>query len=164
MICLTKWRRYLGGAFVCLLGAILIGVGAEWQSAMQEKAVPAVASVKETVQTDDYIELRIARDRSRSEARDLLVQAAEAETDEVRRREKRDILWQADKARQLEAELETILKARGYKDALVFCQGDSVTAMVRTEALHHDEVAELAGMITRISGVKAEHILIRAKP
>ena len=164
MICMMKWKRYLGGVLVCLLGTVLLGVGAEWQTVVREESAPVIASVEMPAQTDDYIDLRIARDKNRSEARDLLVQAAETESDTALRQEKQAALWQADKNRQIETELETIIKARGFDDALVFCQGDSVTALVRTDALQHDEVTELAGLIARISGVKEEHILIRAKP
>lgn len=164
MICLTKWKRYLCGIFVCLFGAVMVGIGAEWQSIVREETAPVTSSGEVPMQTDDYIELRIARDKNRSEARDLLVQAAETESDTALRQEKQAVLWQADKNRQIEAELETIIKARGFDDALVFCQGDSVTALVRAEALRHDEVTELADLIVRISGVKEEHILIRAKP
>lgn len=164
MICLNKWRRYLIWTIVCVVGALICGVCAEWQTVMSEKAVPVSAVSEVTAETDDYIELRIARDKNRSEARDLLAEAAEAETDDARRREKQDALWLADKNRQIESELETVIKARGFGDALVFCQSDTVTALVRTESLQHDEVTELAGLIMRISGVKEEHILIRAKP
>jgi hypothetical protein len=46
----------------------------------------------------------------------------------------------------------------------VFCQSDSATVIVRTDSLMREEVIELSSLIERISGVKKEHILIRAKP
>ncbi|MBQ8682236.1 MAG: SpoIIIAH-like family protein [Selenomonadales bacterium] len=164
MICQVKWKRWLGIGMICLVGAVALGICAEWQTAAREAAVPVAAKVEREVQTDEYIDLRIARDRNRSEARELLVQAAETEKDGTLRQEKQRALWQADKNRQTEAELETIIKARGQGDALVFCQDDSVTVMVRTNALQREEVTELADLAARISGVKKEHILIRAKP
>ncbi|MBQ5833136.1 MAG: SpoIIIAH-like family protein [Selenomonadales bacterium] len=57
-----------------------------------------------------------------------------------------------------------MIKARGFDDALVFCQSDSATVIVRTDSLMREEVIELSSLIERISGVKKEHILIRAKP
>ncbi len=162
MICWNHWKRYVG--VVCLFGTILVAVMAIWQCEDEKDSLPVIVQTEEGSRTDDYIELRIARDRHRSEARELLAQAIEAEEDKTIRREKQTALWESDKNRQAESELETIIKARGFDDALVFCQSDSATVMVRTDALAREEVVELASLIERISGVKKEHILIRAKP
>ena len=164
MICWNNWKRYVGVGALCLFGMIFFLVVAVWQSRDEKESLPVVVQTKDAVKTDDYIELRIARDRHRSEARELLAQAIEIEDDKVIRREKQTALWESDKNRQAEDEIETIIKARGFDDALVFCQNDSATVMVRTDALMREEVVELASLIERISGVKKEHILIRAKP
>ena len=162
MICWDKWKRYM--KMGCLFVMILVGAMIIWQSETEEKTLPVMVQAEDAMRTDDYIELRIARDRHRSEARELLAQAIEAEEDNVIRKEKQTALWQSDKNRQAESEIETIIKARGYDDALVFCQSDSATVIVRTDSLMREEVVELSSLIERISGVKKEHILIRAKP
>ncbi|MBR0324965.1 MAG: SpoIIIAH-like family protein [Selenomonadales bacterium] len=143
---------------------LLVSTVVIWQSETKEESLPAMVQTEDVIKTDDYIELRIARDRHRSEARELLAQAIEAEEDKTVRREKQTVLWESDKNRQAESEIETIIKARGFDDALVFCQSDSATVIVRTDSLMREEVIELSSLIERISGVKKEHILIRAKP
>ncbi|MBQ1248984.1 MAG: SpoIIIAH-like family protein [Selenomonadales bacterium] len=143
---------------------LLVSTVVIWQSETKEESLPAMMQTEDVIKTDDYIELRIARDRHRSEARELLAQAIEAEEDKTVRREKQTALWESDKNRQAESEIETIIKARGFDDALVFCQSDSATVIVRTDSLMREEVIELSSLIERISGVKKEHILIRAKP
>lgn len=162
MICWNKWKRYIG--LGCLLVMLLVSTVVIWQSETKEESLPAMVQTEDVIKTDDYIELRIARDRHRSEARELLAQAIEAEEDKTVRREKQTALWESDKNRQAESEIETIIKARGFDDALVFCQSDSATVIVRTDSLMREEVIELSSLIERISGVKKEHILIRAKP
>ena len=162
MICWNKWKRYIG--LGCLLVMLLVSTVVIWQSETKEESLPAMVQTEDVIKTDDYIELRIARDRHRSEARELLAQAIEAEEDKTVRREKQTALWESDKNRQAESEIETIIKARGFDDALVFCQSDSATVIVRTGSLMREEVIELSSLIERISGVKKEHILIRAKP
>lgn len=162
MICWNKWKRYIG--LGCLLVILLVSTVVIWQSETKEESLPAMVQTEDVIKTDDYIELRIARDRHRSEARELLAQAIEAEEDKTVRREKQTALWESDKNRQAESEIETIIKARGFDDALVFCQSDSATVIVRTDSLMREEVIELSSLIERISGVKKEHILIRAKP
>ncbi|MBQ5859763.1 MAG: SpoIIIAH-like family protein [Selenomonadales bacterium] len=143
---------------------LLVSTVVIWQSETKEESLPAMVQTEDVIKTDDYIELRIARDRHRSEAHELLAQAIEAEEDKTVRREKQTALWESDKNRQAESEIETIIKARGFDDALVFCQSDSATVIVRTDSLMREEVIELSSLIERISGVKKEHILIRAKP
>ena len=162
MICWNKWKRYIG--LGCLLVMLLVSTVVIWQSETKEESLSAMVQTEDVIKTDDYIELRIARDRHRSEARELLAQAIEAEEDKTVRREKQTALWESDKNRQAESEIETIIKARGFDDALVFCQSDSATVIVRTDSLMREEVIELSSLIERISGVKKEHILIRAKP
>ncbi|MBQ6713293.1 MAG: SpoIIIAH-like family protein [Selenomonadales bacterium] len=162
MIYWNHWKRYVGAG--CFLVMVFVAVIAIWQCEVKKESLPVMVQVEDAARTDDYIELRIARDRHRSEARELLAQAIEAEEDKTIRREKQTALWESDKNRQAESELETIIKARGFDDALVFCQSDSATVMVRTDVLAREEVVELASLIERISGVKKEHILIRAKP
>ena len=162
MICWNKWKRYIG--LGCLLVMLLVSTVVIWKSETKEETLPAMVQTEDVIKTDDYIELRIARDRHRSEARELLAQAIEAEEDKTVRREKQTALWESDKNRQAESEIETIIKARGFDDALVFCQSDSATVIVRTDSLMREEVIELSSLIERISGVKKEHILIRAKP
>ena len=162
MICWNKWKRYIG--LGCLIVMLLVSTVVIWQSETKEESLPAMVQTEDVIKTDDYIELRIARDRHRSEARELLAQAIEAEEDKTVRREKQTALWESDKNRQAESEIETIIKARGFDDALVFCQSDSATVIVRTDSLMREEVIELSSLIERISGVKKEHILIRAKP
>lgn len=162
MICWNKWKRYIG--LGCLLVMLLVSTVVIWQSETKDESLPAMVQTEDVIKTDDYIELRIARDRHRSEARELLAQAIEAEEDKTVRREKQTALWESDKNRQAESEIETIIKARGFDDALVFCQSDSATVIVRTDSLMREEVIELSSLIERISGVKKEHILIRAKP
>ena len=162
MICWNKWKRYIG--LGCLLVMLLVCTVVIWQGETKEESLPAMVQTEDVIKTDDYIELRIARDRHRSEARELLAQAIEAEEDKTVRREKQTALWESDKNRQAESEIETIIKARGFDDALVFCQSDSATVIVRTDSLMREEVIELSSLIERISGVKKEHILIRAKP
>jgi hypothetical protein len=66
---------------------LLVSTVVIWQSETKEESLPAMVQTEDVIKTDDYIELRIARDRHRSEARELLAQAIEAEEDKTVRRE-----------------------------------------------------------------------------
>jgi len=66
--------------------------------------------------------------------------------------------------KQRESEMENLIKARGFSDALVFVRENSVSAVVKTSTLSREEVIQVADAISRVTGVKAEDITISAKP
>ena len=64
MICWNKWKRYIG--LGCLLVMLLVSTVVIWQSETKEESLSAMVQTEDVIKTDDYIELRIARDRHRS--------------------------------------------------------------------------------------------------
>ena len=66
--------------------------------------------------------------------------------------------------KQREAEMENLIKAKGFTDALVFISDNSVSAVVKTTALTQVEVVQVAEVISRLAGVKPEDITVCAKP
>ena len=66
--------------------------------------------------------------------------------------------------KQREAEMENLIKAKGFGDALVFVRDNSVSAVVKTTALSREEVVQVAEVISRIAGIKPEDITVSAKP
>lgn len=66
--------------------------------------------------------------------------------------------------KQREAEMENLIKAKGFADALVFIRDNSVSAVVKTTALTKEEVIQVAEVISRVAGVKQEDITVSAKP
>lgn len=163
MICLRKKRRYMVGVLLAL-AILTIGMLFEWQNIPSVPCEAEVVREKRIVEPDRYEDLRMERDNSRSVACELLQEEIGRASDDKMRLEKQNELWEAEKNRQAETEIELILKARGYEDVLAFCHRENVCVMVKTDALEREEVAEIASIIARIAQVSEEHILIRAKP
>lgn len=171
VIALAKWRRRI----VWILAAVLIAAvvvvvyqqknvaKVDRSNAMQvTKAVaPDIAPV---VTSDFFTEYRLERDKLRSERSELLRDIMKnTKSDETRQRAQDSVL-KLTVNKQKESDMENLIKARGFADALVFIQDSSVSAVVKTSSLSRDEVLQVAEVISRVCGIKPEEITVSAKP
>lgn len=113
---------------------------------------------------DFFTEYRLEREKIRSERTELLRDTVKnARNDDVRNKAQETMLKIAlDKQR--ESDVETLIKARGFADALVFLRESSVSAVIKTPSLTKEDVVQVADAIVSITGVKQEDITISAKP
>ncbi|MBP2653002.1 MAG: SpoIIIAH-like protein [Firmicutes bacterium] len=113
---------------------------------------------------DFFVECRLDRDRLRSERSDMLRDVIKtAENEESRQKARNDALKLVlDKER--ETEIESLIKARGFTDALVLVQDNTVSVVIKTNTLSREDVVQVADVISRVSGAKPEDITISAKP
>jgi stage III sporulation protein AH len=133
-------------------------------NAMQVTRQVASESALQVSAPDFFTEYRLERDKVRSERSDLIRDIIKnAKTDDMRQKAQESVLKMAlDKQR--ESEMENLIKARGFADALVFVRENSVSAVVKTPTLSREEVIQVADAISRVTGVKPEDITISAKP
>lgn len=133
-------------------------------NAMQVTKQVAADNALQVSAPDFFTEYRLERDKVRSERSDLIRDIIKnAKTDDMRQKAQESVLKMAlDKQR--ESEMENLIKARGFSDALVFVRENSVSAVVKTSTLSREEVIQVADAISRVTGVKAEDITISAKP
>ncbi|SFL81311.1 SpoIIIAH-like family protein [Pelosinus propionicus] len=133
-------------------------------NAMQVATMSVAEPLIPASSPDFFIEYRLERDKIRSERSDLLRESIKnAKTDDSRNQAQDSVLKMIAE-KQKEAEMESLIKSRGFADALVFIRENSVSAVIKTTSLSHEEVIQIADVITRTSGVKAENISISAKP
>ncbi|MBP2642272.1 MAG: SpoIIIAH-like protein [Firmicutes bacterium] len=128
------------------------------------KSVSGDSNLPLSINQDFFLECRLDRDCLRSEHSDILREVVKtAETDELRQKARNEIVTLVvDK--EHEAETESLIKARGYTDALVLIQDNTASVIVKTASLSRDEVLAIADIVSRISSVKPENITISAKP
>lgn len=62
-----------------------------------------------------------------------------------------------------ELQLENLLKAEGYLDALVFLQGDSLTIILSGNAVNETSAARIGDLATRATGIPLPRIVIVEK-
>jgi stage III sporulation protein AH len=112
---------------------------------------------------DFFTEYRLERDKLRSERAEILRESIKsAKTDETRQTAQAAIL-RTIQEKQQETEMENLIKARGFSDALVFIRDNTVNAVIKTPSLARDDVLQVADIISKVSGVKTEDITISAK-
>ncbi|WP_425061160.1 hypothetical protein SCACP_19390 [Sporomusa carbonis] len=139
-------------------------VRADRSNAMQVTKPVAPDQVVPAMAPDFFTEYRLERDKIRSERSDLLREAIKnAKTDEAKQ-QAQEVILKMTLEKQREAEMENLIKAKGFTDALVFVRDNSVSAVVKTTSLTREEVVQVAEVISRIAGVKPEDITVSAKP
>lgn len=112
---------------------------------------------------DFFTEYRLERDKIRSERSDVLREIIKNAKNDDARQKAQDAVLKLVVEKQREAEMENLIKAKGFADALVLMRENSVSAIVRTQALSKDEVVQVADVISRVAGVRPEDITISAK-
>lgn len=133
-------------------------------SAMQVSKSVATEQLVPAASPDFFTEYRLERDKIRSERSDLLRETIKNAKTEDARQHAQDTMLKLVQEKQREMEMESLIKARGFADALVFIKDNSVSAVVKTTALSREEVAQVADIISRVEGIKVEDITISAKP
>lgn len=173
VLSMRKLRRVLaalaGLVVVAMVAASIYGYGREYRSSRVDRssAMQVTKPVTENVGppvSDFFVEYRLERERVRSERSDVLRDMLRTARSEETRGKAREQMLRLVLEKQREAEMENLIKARGFADALVFMRDNSVSAVVRAPTLSREEVVQVADVISRVSGVRAEDITISAKP
>ena len=160
----------IGGVLITLIIVTLLGSGyllqarVDRSTAMQVAKPITLEQVMPVNSPDFFIEYRLEREKIRSERSDLLRESIKnAKNDDVRSHAQ-EIVLKMITEKQKESEMESLIKARGFTDSLVFIRENSVNAIVKTNSLSREEVVQIADVISRVSGVKIEDISISSKP
>ena len=103
---------------------------------------------------DYFVNAVLSRNRARDEAIEVLntVMRSENAVDEVRRQAQEDI---AQIARDIEAEanIETLIKAKGFEDCVAVINGGEITVIGKAKDLLPSEVAQITEIVYQQSGI-----------
>ena len=125
-------------------------------------AVPAVAAVRSG---GFFADFRLERDRGRSAQQEVIraVLAGQSLDAATRQDSTQRYLWIA-RAIAQENEAEGLIRGLGFSDALVLLSEGSANVIVRAASLDRTQVAQIADIVGRTTGVTAGYITIRARP
>lgn len=115
---------------------------------------------------DFFISFRLERDRSRSQQLDLLREliASPNTEQEILEKSQHQIITITQRM-EMEMEVESLIRARGYKDALAFIHGKSIDLIIlNPDLLHEDDVAIIGDTASRVTGFPYEEITILERP
>ncbi|MGI6604283.1 MAG: SpoIIIAH-like family protein [Firmicutes bacterium] len=114
--------------------------------------------------TDFYVEQRLERDRLRSQEMDTLREIIHSpNSDSANRTEAHTRLLTLSENMAKEAELEGLIKAKNFSDALVYLHGDAVHVLVKVPEITAVEAAWIGDIITTATGLPPEKIIIDTK-
>jgi stage III sporulation protein AH len=139
-------------------------VRANRSNAMQVSKQLATEQIVPVMAPDFFTEYRLERDKVRSERSYLLREIIQNATSQDTKQQAQESIIKMTLEKQREMEMENLIKAKGFSDALVFIRDNSVSAVVKTSSLTREEVIQVADVISRISGVKPGDITVSAKP
>jgi len=111
-----------------------------------------------------FVEYRMERDRVRGQQVEFYREIINnSNTSSDARQLAQNRLLVISQNMEKEMKLENLIRAKGYKDAVVFLHDQTVTAIVRAISLTEEEIAELSAVVARGAGVDEQNIFIMAK-
>ena len=122
------------------------------------------AQARNESEEDFFIEYRLERDRARSEQINILQEivnnpnSGQASKKEAQRK----ILAVTDKMEK-ELEIESLIRARGYRDALAYIHEQAVDVIIHTDGLAKEDVAKIGDIIVKVTGFNTENVTIIEK-
>jgi len=142
-------------------------ISGAWKEPMsQDDSTPEMAyqdsSIKLSDEEGDILDsLRLERSKTRSRNIESLEMIARDSglSDEARTAASMQLL-DLSKRMEAEAEAEALIKARGYKDALVFVRGDTCDVVISGKELSKTDAEQIGDIAARCLGVDLANITI----
>ena len=112
-------------------------------------------------QAEFFSQTRLSRQQKRDEAIDALNQMFKdaALTD----KEKESLAAQAQQlaaAIEVEDQVESLIKAKGFEDCVVYIENEKVSVMVRSDGLQSDQVAQITDIVLEQTSADPQNISI----
>ncbi|HHU63170.1 MAG TPA: SpoIIIAH-like family protein [Clostridiales bacterium] len=108
-----------------------------------------------------FIDYRLERDKVRSEQIEYLKEVIDNKdtVQEIRNEAQREMVAIV-KMMEKELAVENLLKAKGFRDALIFIHENSINVIVDEDNLTPEQVAQIQDIVIRETGEKLENIKI----
>ena len=126
----------------------------------EEVAVP----VATTPVVDEFAQMKIERDKSKSESMAVFREIVDNEKTSTEAREKAQAdLSAAAKTAETEKMIEALLEAKDFKETIVYIAADKVNVIVKTDGLVPTEIARIKDIVIENTGFNADSVKIVEK-
>lgn len=117
-----------------------------------------------TTRTDFFVEYRLEREMSRGRQIELLKAVAQDPgADETQRAAAQERLLQITRDLERETSLENILRAKGFRDAVVFFQENRATVVV-PDLTSEEQATSIINLAVRGAGITPEDVMVIGHP
>lgn len=108
-----------------------------------------------------FVDYRLDRQRARGQRLELLREIINnpASEKEARNKAQQEILT-ISKNISRELELENLIRAKGFDDAIVFLEEDSANVVVKSENVTPEEATRICDLVARGTGIPEQNIII----
>ncbi|MDD2555505.1 MAG: SpoIIIAH-like family protein [Syntrophaceticus sp.] len=132
------------------------------QQAEEKRSIPAAETVKKQ---EFFVDCRLTRDRMRSQQVDVLKEiAGNPATSAENRDYAQQELMKITKRDMVEVELEKLVQAQGFQDAVVLIQENSATVIIQGTSVADSEEEKLKDIVSRVADVEPGGIFVIPKP
>ncbi|AGB40514.1 hypothetical protein Halha_0540 [Halobacteroides halobius DSM 5150] len=135
---------------------------------IQMKSIDVAKAKKEAKKSDKnfFVDYRVKRDQSRSEQISLLREMINNPNSSKELKNKaQKLLLEITNNMEQEMEIESLIRARGYKDGIAFIHENSVEIIIATTGLKRDDVAKIGNIVANSTGIDLRNItIIEKKP
>lgn len=125
--------------------------------------------INETISSEEnfdfFVEYRLERERRRGQRVEYLREVINNEysASEIRQKAQEHLLT-ASRNMEKEAELENLVRAKGFKDAAALVDEQMVTVIVAAASLSGSEALDIKELATRGTGVDVQNVLVIQRP
>jgi len=111
-----------------------------------------------------FVEYRLERERSRGHqieiAREII---NNVNSDPDIRKKAQEQLYVISSNLQKELEVESLIRAKGYRDAVVFLEGKTVTVVIQSKDMNQEDAIKITDLVSRSTQVNPQNIVIIPK-
>lgn len=111
-----------------------------------------------------FVEYRLERERSRGQqieiAREII---NNTNSDPEVRKKAQEQMYKISDVLQKELEVESLIRAKGYKDSVVFLEGNTVTVVIQSKDLNQEDAMKITDLVSRSTQVSAQNVVIIPK-
>ncbi|MBR5218297.1 MAG: SpoIIIAH-like family protein [Clostridia bacterium] len=130
-----------------------------------DKPIGAVTLVDNSLNEDFMEQARLDREISRSKAIETLQGIADDEqgAEASRQAAEMEAISMA-KLTESETRIESLIKAKGFEDAVIYISDGKVSAIIKSQELDGAGVAKIVDIISEQTGITAENIKVITSP
>lgn len=148
-------------ALVAIAGYLNFSYGDKPRETAENLGEVKLVSTDTTAATDFFSEARLEREIGRSQSvASLQTIVQDTSTSAEGRAMAEQEMVKISRLSETEANVESLICAKGFEDAVLYIQEDSATVIIKTEGLTEEDVAKIVDIIAGQTGIPATNIKI----